>query len=169
VNAVTKSGSNQFHGNAFEFFRNGDLNARDFFAASRDTLKRNQFGGTFGGPIKHEKLFFFLGYQGTLQRSDPTNGIAFIPTPAMQAGDFTAFASAACQSSGRPLTLNAPFVGNKISPAALSPAALKIMTYYPITNDPCGRETFGYLTNADEHLGLARGDYSPVSKVSLYL
>jgi hypothetical protein len=169
VNAVTKSGSNQFHGNAFEFFRNGDLNARDFFAASRDTLKRNQFGGTFGGPIKHEKLFFFLGYQGTLQRSDPTNGIAFIPTPAMQAGDFTAFASAACQSSGRPLTLNTPFVGNKISPAALSPAALKIMNYYPVTNDPCGRETFGYLTNADEHLGLARGDYQVSAKQSLVL
>jgi len=169
VNAVTKSGSNQFHGNAFEFFRNGDLNARDFFAASRDTLKRNQFGGTLGGPIKREKLFFFLGYQRTLQRSDPTNGIAFIPTPAMQAGDFTAFASAACQSSGRPLTLNTPFVGNKISPAALSPAALKIMTYYPVTNDPCGRETFGYLTNADEHLGLARGDYQVSAKQSLVL
>ena len=52
VNAVTKSGSNEFHGDAFEFLRNGDLNARNFFAASRDTLKRNQYGGTFGGPIK---------------------------------------------------------------------------------------------------------------------
>jgi hypothetical protein len=169
VNAVTKSGSNQFHGDAFEFFRNGDVNSRDFFATSRDTLKRSQFGGTFGGPIKHDKLFFFLGYQGTLQRSDPTNGIAFIPTPTMQAGDFTAFAAAACQSSGRPLTLSAPFVGNKISPALLSPAALKIMTYYPVTNDPCGRETFGYLTNADEHLGLARGDYQISARQSLVL
>jgi hypothetical protein len=167
VNAVTKSGGNEFHGNAFEFFRNGALNARDFFAASRDTLKRNQFGGTFGGPIKHNKLFFFLGYQGTLQRSDPTNGIGFIPTPAMQSGDFTAFASASCQSSGRPLALSSPFVGNKVSPTVFSPAALKIMTYYPVTNDPCGRETFGYFTNADEHLGLARADYQLSDKQSL--
>src|SRR5437867_9923230 len=57
LNAVTKSGSNQFHGDLFEFVRNGDLNARDFFAISRDTLKRNQFGGVVGGPIKKDKLF----------------------------------------------------------------------------------------------------------------
>ena len=65
VNAVTKSGTNTFHGDLFEFLRNYDLNGRDFFAptSARDGLKRNQFGGTFGGPIKKDKLFFFLGYQ----------------------------------------------------------------------------------------------------------
>src|SRR5580692_4683318 len=62
VNAVTKSGTNAFHGDMFEFLRNGDLNARDFFAAARDTLKRNQFGGTVGGPIRKDKLFFFAAY-----------------------------------------------------------------------------------------------------------
>jgi hypothetical protein len=59
VNVVTKSGTNQFHGDLFEFVRNGDLNARNFFAPTQDTLKRNQFGGTFGGPIIKDKLFFF--------------------------------------------------------------------------------------------------------------
>src|SRR5579863_5557531 len=72
VNAVTKSGTNEFHGDLFEFLRNGDLNARDFFAASRDTLKRNQWGGVIGGPIRKDKLFFFFGYQKTSLRSDGT-------------------------------------------------------------------------------------------------
>ena len=65
VNAVTKSGTNQFHGDAFEFVRNGDFDARDFYAATQDTLRRNQFGGTIGGPIKKDKIFGFFGYQGT--------------------------------------------------------------------------------------------------------
>ena len=71
VNAVTRSGTNAMHGDLFEFLRNGDLNARNFFALKRDTLKRNQFGGTVGGPILKDKLFFFAGYQGTRTRSDP--------------------------------------------------------------------------------------------------
>src|SRR5881628_2259370 len=66
VNVVTKSGTNDLHGDAFEFVRNGIFNARDFFAPTRDTLKRNQFGGTLGGAIVKNKLFFFGGYQGTV-------------------------------------------------------------------------------------------------------
>ena len=71
VTGVTRSGSNGFHGDAFEFLRNGDLNARNFFAPTRDTLKRNQFGGTIGGPVIKNKLFFFFGYQDTITRQDP--------------------------------------------------------------------------------------------------
>jgi hypothetical protein len=70
VTAVTQSGTNESHGDLFEFLRSGDLNARDFFAATRDTLKRNQFGGTIGGPVQKDKLFFFCGYQRTSPRSD---------------------------------------------------------------------------------------------------
>ncbi|MBV9507985.1 MAG: carboxypeptidase regulatory-like domain-containing protein, partial [Acidobacteriia bacterium] len=65
ITAVTKSGTNSFHGDAFDFLRNGDLNARNFFAPTRDTLKRNQYGGVIGGPVMKDKLFFFFGYQGT--------------------------------------------------------------------------------------------------------
>src|SRR5215472_3885234 len=90
VNAVTKSGGNQFHGDLFEFLRNGDLNARDFFALKRDSLKRNQFGGTIGGPIRKDKLFFFAGYQRTSLRSDPVQNTAFVPTAANMLGDFSA-------------------------------------------------------------------------------
>jgi hypothetical protein len=62
VNVVTKSGTNQLHGDLFEFLRNGDVNARNFFAATHDTLKRNQYGGTVGDKIIANKLFFFAGY-----------------------------------------------------------------------------------------------------------
>src|SRR5262249_13063132 len=104
VNAVTKSGANDFHVDAFEFLRNGRLNARDFFAHKRDTLRRNQLGGVIGGPIQKNKLFFFGGYQGTFQKSDPGQSIAYIPTPAMLTGDFTAIAGPAC-NGGRQINL----------------------------------------------------------------
>ena len=69
VNVVTKSGTNQFHGNVFEFVRNREFNARNFFAATVDPLKRNQFGGTIGGPIKKDNTFIFFGYQATRIRT----------------------------------------------------------------------------------------------------
>ena len=93
VNVVSKSGSNEFHGDAFEFVRNGYFNARDFFAPVSDNLKRNQFGGTVGGPIKKNKLFFFLGYQGTLIRSAPAATPAVVPTAAELLGNFQAYES----------------------------------------------------------------------------
>ena len=65
VNAVTKSGTNEYHGDAFEFVRNTIFNGRDYLATIGDGVKRNQFGGTIGGPIKKNKLFFFAGYQET--------------------------------------------------------------------------------------------------------
>src|SRR6266550_1904881 len=96
VNSVTKSGTNELHGDLFEFVRNDLFNARNYFATSHSTLKRNQFGGTVGGPIVKNKLFFFGGYQGTTIRQDPANLQSFIPTAAIIAGDWTAFTSPAC-------------------------------------------------------------------------
>src|SRR5213594_529715 len=98
VSAVTKSGTNAFHGDLFEFVRNDLFNARSYFAITGSTLKRNQFGGTVGGPILKNKLFFFGGYQGTTLRQDPASSQAFVPTQSMRAGDFTDFASAACNT-----------------------------------------------------------------------
>ncbi len=100
VNVVTKSGSNALHGDLFEFLRNGDLNARNFFAARQDSLKRNQFGGTVGGKIIRDKLFFFGGYHGTRVRSDPAESTAYVPTEAALAGNFSQLDGAGCQSSG---------------------------------------------------------------------
>ena len=85
ASAVTKSGTNEFHGDLFEFVRNDLFNARSYFATKGSTLKRNQFGGTAGGPIRKNKLFFFTGYQGTTTRQDPADTRAFVPTAAMLA------------------------------------------------------------------------------------
>ena len=168
VNGVTKSGSNELHGDVFEFVRNYIFNARNPGALARDSLKRNQFGGTLGGPVKHDKLFFFLGYQGNIIRSNPTSSFAIIPTPLMLTGDLTTYTSATCQG-GKPVTLKAPYVNNVLPPSLLSPVALKMMTYYPQTSDPCGKEFYATVQNQDEHMGLARGDYQLTSKQSLFL
>jgi hypothetical protein len=170
VNAVTKSGTNQFHGDLFEFFRNGKLNSRNSFATARDTLKRNQFGGVIGGPILTNKLFFFGGYQGTIQRSDPPATNAFVPTQAMLEGDFTAIAGPGC-NNGSTITLSPAlgFVGNKISPALLNPAALKIQKLLPASADPCGRVIFGRLANQSENLFVGKVDLQKSARNSMFI
>src|SRR5205814_10335094 len=131
-----------------------------FFGLARGTLKRNQFGGVIGGPIKKDILFFFSGYQGTLQRSNPPTSIAYVPTPAILAGDFTTIASPAC-NGGRQITLAASqgFVNNKIPVSRFDPVALKITSLLPTPADPCGKVAFGLKQNSDEYLGVARIDY----------
>jgi hypothetical protein len=167
INAVTKSGTNAFHGDAFEFLRNGDVNARNFFATTPDSLKRNQFGGTFGGPIKKNKLFFFGGYQGTRIRQDSVSSPAFVPTAAMLDGNFTQFASAAC-NGGKALTLGAPFVNDQVSPSLFSPVALKVASYLPTTTNPCGRTTFGAPLAANQWQAMGRVDYQLSDKQTIF-
>jgi hypothetical protein len=101
VNAVTKSGTNAWHGDAFEFLRNGGFNDRNFFAPTHDTLKRNQFGGTFGGRIIRDKLFFFGGYQNTINKSDPPQTVGYTPTQTVMGGDFSAIDSGSCIAGGK--------------------------------------------------------------------
>ena len=96
VNVVTKSGTNELHGDAFEYLRNREMNARNFFAKTVDPLKRNQFGGTIGGPVYipgvykgRDKTFFFFGYQGTILRNMAGAQSAFVPTAANLQGNFS--------------------------------------------------------------------------------
>jgi hypothetical protein len=172
INAVTKSGTNEYHGDLFEFLRNGDLNARDFFAATRDTLKRNQFGGVVGGPVLprfRNKLFFFGGYQRTSLRSDGVQNTAFIPTPASLTGNFTALSSPACNSGAqKTLSPNLGFVNNTIAPSLLNIVAVNIMKTMPVTDDPCGRTLYGLVSNQDENLYVAKVDYQISSKQSIF-
>src|SRR5438093_5879557 len=129
INAVTKAGSNDIHGDLFEFLRNGVFNARNTFAPVRDNLKRNQFGGTIGGPLIKNRLFFFAGQQTTIERSTPGQTIEFIPNAQILAGDFTTIASAQCNTTGK-VTLRAPYstsAENRIDPSQFSPVALNIL------------------------------------------
>lgn len=106
VSIVTRSGTNTWHGNAFEFLRNDALNARDFFAHSRDTLKRNQFGASAGGRIIRDKLFIFGNYQGTRERYVVNGGSASVPSNANLNGDFSYYLTGnttnACGAGGPP-------------------------------------------------------------------
>src|SRR5437773_1963537 len=175
VNAVTRSGSNEFHGDLFEFVRNYKFNARDAFAKQRDTYKRNQFGGVIGGPIKKDKLFFFGGYQRTSLRSDGIQNTAFIPTPAALAGDFTGLASEPCNSGiAKTLPRSIPgvpgdaFVNNRIDPSKLNPVAVNVARTFPVTNDPCGRTLYGLVANQDEDQVVAKVDYTINPKQSIF-
>lgn len=159
VNVITKSGTNEFHGDAFEFVRNYVFNARNYFALTRDSLKRNQFGGVVGGPIKKGSLFFFAGYQGTTQRSDPATTTSFVATSAVLSGDFTTILSPAC-NSGKQITATGPFVGNKIDPAKFNSVALKLISLIPVSTDPCGKLVYnGVPQNTFENQGIARVDW----------
>ena len=166
VNAVMKSGTNSFHGDLFEYLRNSAVNSRDFFQKTTDGLKRNQFGGTVGGPIKKDKLFFFAGYQGTTVRQDPVQASVTLPTPQMLQGDFTGIEAASCPGGGK--TLKAPFVNNTISPAAFSKAAVAIAALLPQPNNPCGTFTYAQPLSQNNHEVDSRVDYQLSEKQSLF-
>ena len=167
VNAVTKSGTNLFHGSGFEFFRNHRFNANNFFAQGADTLTRNQFGGTLGGPVVQNRLFFFGAYQGTMTRSNPGDTIRFVPTPAMLRGDFTTISSPAC-NAGRQITLTAPFAGNRIDPAQFSRAAVNLAAKLPAAQDDCGKITYGVPQQTDESQAVGKVDYQLTANHSLF-
>jgi len=175
VNAVTKSGTNAFHANLFEFYRDHRFNATDPFAAVSadgtrrdDGLKRSQFGGTVGGPILRDRLFFFAGYQGTAIRQTPAANLAYVPTTAMLAGDFTAFASAAC-NNGRAITLRAPFVGNRVAPSLFSPAAVKLAARLPATTDPCGELRYSAVADQNQGQAVSKVDYQWSDNHSIFV
>jgi len=136
VNIVTRSGTNDVHGSLFEFLRNGDFNARQFFAIAQDSLKRNQFGGTTGGPIKKNKLFYFGTYQGTRVRNAPSGIVAFVPTAAQRNGDFSG-----SKQLMDPLTQQ-PVPGNQIPATSLSPVSQYFLKNIPLPNGPAGQLTF---------------------------
>jgi len=170
VNVITKSGTDQFHGDLFEFVRNGDLNARNFFAPVQDTLKRNQFGGSFGGPIKKGKLFFFGTYQGTRVRQAPEGAIAFVPTAAERNGDFSAlcpqgFTAGICSSPNGEQIVNpvtgAPYLNNQVPTSQFEKLSTNILQYIPLPNGPNGQLTYQSApTNNNDDQFLVRIDYN---------
>ena len=165
VSAVVKSGTNSFHGDLFEFFRNGNMNARNANALRRDTLKRNQFGGTIGGPIIASKLFFFAGYQGTRTRSDPADRTGFVPTPRMLAGDFSGCGFPQLRD---PAT-GAVYPNNQIPVSQFSPQALAVVKQLPAAQGPCGETKFGPVLKDNEYQILGRTDYQINNQHSLFV
>ena len=170
VLVTTKSGTNDYHGSLFEFFRNTDLDARSFFASYTEQFNLNQFGGSIGGPVQKDKTFFFADYQAKMQR----HGIPFtglVPTAAMRNGDFTddAFgnpnstiltnpyvtgapdAHFQCDSSGNPMPVaangsQAPGADcNKIPAGLFDPVGQKLINLYPLPNADNPAQGYNYV------------------------
>ena len=120
-----------------------------------------------GGPIITDKLFFFGGYQGTPVRQRPASNIAFVPTPAMLAGDFTTFTSPQC-NGGRQVALRAPYVNNRIDPALFSPAALNLARRLPTHDRSVRRDHLRLPADRDEKQALARIDYQTGTKHAFF-
>jgi hypothetical protein len=104
INVVTKSGSNAFHGDAFEFLRNTALDARNFFSAARGDFRQNQFGGVIGGPVRRDRIFFFLDYQGTRTVEGIASPETSVPSLQDRAGNFSDIASSLTGTVSGPYT-----------------------------------------------------------------
>ncbi|HWB33363.1 MAG TPA: carboxypeptidase regulatory-like domain-containing protein [Acidobacteriaceae bacterium] len=183
INVVTKSGSNQWHGDVFEFIRNNYINATNFFSAQKDQLHQNQFGGTFGGRIIKDKLFFFGGYQRLRSSSASAASTAHVPTAAMLNGDFSAAESAPCitptaaqKSAGvhsysllNPITgADLSQTGDKINPSYYNAASLALVKYLPQPEDDCGLVHFSVPTFQTENQYITRIDSVLTPKHALY-
>ncbi len=175
VNAVTRSGTNQLHGSAFEYVRNNALNEPNYFAPANpdgskqdDGLKRNQYGATVGGPVMLPKIydgrnrtFFFFSYQGTTIRQSPSKVQQQVPTNEQRAGDFSAL--------GRPITDpfngGSPYPNNKIPSSEFSPVSTAILNSY-IPAPAAGQSTISYAlpNNLDDDQFLVRVDQDITSK-----
>ncbi len=130
INVITKSGTNQFHGDVFEFLRNTDLDARNYFSPTRGTFIQNQFGGTAGGPIVRNKIFFFSDYQGTRQIQGTDTGL--IPVPSLQ--DRTGNLSD--QASSLTGTVSGPYWANLLSQKLGYPVSAGEPYYTPGCTSP---------------------------------
>ncbi len=135
TSVVTKAGSNAFHGDLYEFLRNNAMDSRNFFAAQVEPLHRNQYGATVGGPLRKNKDFFFLYYEGQRDSEGKTQA-AIVPTAAERAGDFSGLLD---HSTGKPAPLineftGQPFPGNQIASFMQNPVAVAAAKLYPLPN-----------------------------------
>lgn len=176
VNAVTKSGTNNFHGTLFEYVRNDAFNATNFFTpGKKDGLKRNQFGGTIGGPLPlphfgeggpvfdsgRDRSFFFFSYQGTLTRQAPSDNVAVVPTAAQRAGNFGS-SRIADPSSGLPCTATVQtgcFANNTIPISRFNPVTQRLLNFIPLPNEPGGILRFAVPVLLDDDQFMLRLDH----------
>lgn len=165
VNVVSKSGTNEFHGTLYEFFRNDKLDARNYFAAVRPKNRYNNFGGTVGGPIKKDKLFFFLSNEYRRIQQNTGTRTSTVPTAAQIGGDFT---------GGRTINnpdTNQPFAGNRIPTSMIDQNAVTLIrTYYAQPNFSQGALNFT-STEPDVtryRAGMARLDYNLRPNLTLF-
>ncbi|MFN0168969.1 MAG: carboxypeptidase regulatory-like domain-containing protein [Bryobacteraceae bacterium] len=169
INVVTKSGSNQIHGTVYEFLRNNNFDARNFFASRVSPLKRNQFGGALGGPVIRNKIFYFGNYEGFRQRSAGNPTIGRVPTADERTGIFTV--------PVRDPVTGTPFSSTdgrfQIPASRFNPTSAKIVPFWPNanTNDVVARNYRFDRPSAptDRNNATVRGDYNVTSADNLYV
>ncbi len=175
INMVTKSGTNDFHGVLFNFLRNDKLNTRNFFARGKDPLRRNQFGGTLGGPILFPKLyngkdrtFFFFAYEGTRQRLGATSSSTIVPTALERQGNFSASSIRGTPISVAPpetvspqAPQGIPFPGAQIPASRLDPVARRFAeVFMPLPNSPGNIFAYNVSLPTDEDQVTIKFDHS---------
>jgi hypothetical protein len=165
VNAVTRSGTNRFHGTAFEYVRNDYFNADNYFSPGKsDGLKRNQYGFTIGGPIIKDKLFFFGSWQETRLRQRPVGLQAVVPTTAELNGDFSQLKN----SQGQTIVLKdpntgQPFPNNFIDPSRFDPVAVKLLQFIPTPASSNGLITVNQVNANNDDQFVVKVDYQPTA------
>jgi len=148
---VTKSGTNTFHGSAFEFLRNSVLDARNFFDYTTSTtpgrlpaFKRNNFGGSFGGPVKKDKTFFFGVYEGLRERKGLTSVINSIP--------------AGCRGAAGAMITNTACPQLSVPSVTVAPVIAPFLPFFPVPNLPAGQYTFPFSQPTTDNYGQVRLD-----------
>ncbi len=163
INAITKAGSNQFKGSLYEFVRNDTFDARNFFSLVQPKLRRNQFGGSVGGPVLRDRTFFFLSYEGLRERRASTFSSLVVPTALERRGDFS-------QSARRPTDpqTRAAFPGGIVPASRFDPAAARFLDILvPLPNAANGSHIFNAPEQVDSNQLIARGDHSLNSRQRL--
>jgi hypothetical protein len=189
VNVVTRSGTNQFHGTGFEFIRNNIIDATNFFAVGKDQLHQNEYGGTIGGPVLKDKLFFFTGFQRLVSKQLSATTSVYLPTAANLAGDFSVTdpppGSATNVCGDKAVQLYDPVTGallpgNKYGQAGgpalptWNPAAIALEAYLPKIvpladgSNACGHVQYGIPNDVFDKQSITRMDYTLNSRNTLY-
>ncbi len=156
VNIVTRSGSNEFHGTVYDYLRNRDLDARNFFDGSqKPQFIRNQFGAALGGPVVKNHTFFFASYEG-LQEAQGQTQLGTVPTPAVRAGNLSSLGTTVVD----PFT-GQPFPNNTIPASLISPYAADVLALFPQPNLPgaSGNYLGNPIGNVKENEGTVRVDH----------
>ena len=162
LNAITRSGTNSWHGSLFEFVRNSAFNATNFFTPGvEDGFKRHQFGGTVGGPIFKDKTFFFASYQRTTYRRLSVNQTAIVPTAEQRTGDFSNLRGANGQVIIiRDPNTGLPFPNNQIPSGRISPIARSLLDFLPVPDNPSGLVRLAIPNSSDDDQFLTRVDHN---------
>jgi Carboxypeptidase regulatory-like domain len=188
INVVTKSGTNGYHGNLFEFVRNTDFDAANYFAqGQRSAYHQNQFGGTFGGPIKRDKIFFFADYQGNRVIQGQTQVINGAPSAATEGGDLSGIANSLIGSTvngaawasqlttqlGQPVQVGEAyyktgctsatqcvFPNAQLAPTSFNPISANLLKFILPANQPIGSSGTGTYLNSSEAINLTDNKFS---------